>query len=414
MASNFELEQQSPERSTNESQIISPTHAGHTGRTPTVELGSFQDAYPLPPLSQILPIIRRYFSGFNRAYPLFHEPHFMDMVDSWYEYPSLRDGASWAAISVVLALTLQEAAAEEGPVRSQLVKHHIANAQSMLNTLALRQEDLKGLQVVLGLVILFLGTPHPQPSCVLIATAVKLTHRLKLHVGAGELQGLYDHDEVLQRDRLLWITYIFDRHINLRAGEPYSLQDHDIAIDPLVVDQPSHYTRHSVLDHAEDGEDSRFFALRMQLAQVEGRIYDRIYSVRAHAFTGSQVHENADALRYALSKWQDSIPELYRCSSLTEKTPAVVLKQSSALHQAYFLCVFMMHKVHAKAAQWMQRLVEFSGQYEDEGMLMKQITAPPTKNKNILPLFWSDIVETARMSLRLAQMYSDLDSAALW
>lgn len=202
-----------------------------TPAIPTTATSPFEnDAYfALPPPDQVSALVDSYFANYNQAMPLFHQPLFMQILRAWYRYPDEHNEASWASINVVLALSLQQTPSVATASDDHICSTCIRNAQSVLNHLVIRDEDLQGLQVVLGLVILFLGTSHPQPACVLIATAVKLAHRLKLHLQEGRHD--VNHELAAQKERLLWITYILDRDISLRTVEPYGLQDHDMEVD---------------------------------------------------------------------------------------------------------------------------------------------------------------------------------------
>lgn len=49
----------------------------------------------LPPIDKVVPIVDLYFSHFNSAIPLFHQPAFMRMLNDWYSgvHPSRRPKA---------------------------------------------------------------------------------------------------------------------------------------------------------------------------------------------------------------------------------------------------------------------------------------------------------------------------------
>ncbi|KAM0263430.1 hypothetical protein ACHAQJ_001286 [Trichoderma viride] len=356
------------------------------------------DYFALPPLDQVSVLVDDYFSDYNQAMPLFHQPLFMQMLDNWYRFPHERNEASWASINVVLALSLQHTPSAATTSDEQVSSECIKNAQSVLNHLVIREEDLQGLQVVLALVILFLGTPQPQPSCVLIGTAVRLAHRLKLHLQ----EGLSDENAELaaQKERLLWITYILDRDISMRTVEPYGLQDHDMEVDTdsaTLKDDPAGAV--SLPDNP--CQTANIFHLRIQLARIQGQMYDLTYSVRARKLSGDQQEAAAERLTHLLEGWRNAVPEGFRIEDLSTCASDKVLSQFVPLYLAYFLCLFTAHRVQIRNSTWIERLMAFC-----DGMVHGDAVTPPSVSEShakssmkLLPTNWSSLVKAARTSL---------------
>jgi hypothetical protein len=167
----------------------------------------------LPPLDEVLPLVADYFLCFNSGVPLFHQPTFMRMLYEWYSpSPSpRRDTASWAAVNIVLALAHRcslERRVGLG-LEGEIVSQCLRNAQSVVSDLVTREEDLLGLQVILGMVLLFQGTRDSKPASVLIGTAIRLAHRMQLHT--RETLKFFPVEVQEQRSRLFWLTYALDK-----------------------------------------------------------------------------------------------------------------------------------------------------------------------------------------------------------
>jgi hypothetical protein len=368
--------------------------------------------FALPPPDQVSVLVDDYFSDYNQAMPLFHQPLFMQMLDSWYRFPHERNEASWASINVVLALSLQHTPSAATTSDDQVSSECIKNAQSVLNHLVIREEDLQGLQVVLALVILFLGTPQPQPSCVLIGTAVRLAHRLKLHLQ----EGLNDANAELaaQKERLLWITYILDRDISMRTVEPYGLQDHDMEIDTdsaTLKDDPAGVV--SLPDNP--CQTANMFHLRIQLARIQGQMYDLTYSVRARKLSGDQQEAAVERLTHLLERWRNAIPEGFRIEDLSACASDKVLSQFVPLYLAYFLCLFTAHRVQIRNSTWIERLMAFcNGMVHGDAVTLPSVSESHAKsNMKLLPTNWSSLVQAARSCMRLFQLVSHGQSSAL-
>ncbi|KAF5018002.1 hypothetical protein F66182_10028 [Fusarium sp. NRRL 66182] len=359
---------------------------------------SNEDGLHLPPLEQIKPVMDNYFDGFNQAIPLFSRDSFMRMVDDWYKYPSQRDRASWSTVNVVLALGVRQTLAGQNVSQDEMASQCISNAQSVMDTLVYRDTDLKGLQVLLGLVFLFLATPHPQPACVLIATAVKLVHRLRLHVAVvDEDTGLQEQE----RAQLFWITYIIDRDLSLHTLEPYFLQDHDIglAIDGLSCEKAA-----GCFFFNDEQLPVKFLDLRARLATIQGKVYDLVYSVRASKFSLNQKQAANDRLSRMLEQWYNTLPEPFksdRAFTLERK----LQRHCISLHITYYQCLFSTRRASIRNANWIESLLKFSHDLEANNH--------PT-DALLLPSNWSALVEAARSCLTLLQLIDDSDISLRW
>jgi hypothetical protein len=165
----------------------------------------------LPPLEEIVPIISEYFVNFNTVIPLFHQPTFMRMLHEWYSPNSRHDNAAWAAVNIVMAMA-HRCMLRPGVdliAQGEKVSHCLRNAQSIVSDLVTREEDLLGLQVLLGMIVLFQGSRDTKPASVLIGTAVRLAHRMQLHT--VESMQYFAPDVQMHRKRLFWMTYMLDK-----------------------------------------------------------------------------------------------------------------------------------------------------------------------------------------------------------
>jgi len=360
------------------------------------------EGYHLPPLQDILPIIEDYFVNFNSVVPLFHQGHFMRMLQEWYSSPFQReDPASWAAINVVLALSLRQGGSSKAADANQVVGRCINNAQSVLNSLMTRDQDLKGIQVVLGLVILFQGTRNPRPASILVATAVKLAHRLRLHTKHGRDQ--FDAHVALERDCVFWITYVLDKDVSMRAEEPYMQQDHDVDVDlPDLV---------TVDDRTGVMGDGRiwlnFFLCRIHLARIQARVYDWTYSVQAKKLPDGERQANTKRLDRMLRDWKRAIPDEFQPDMLPGALPGVVTRHFTMLYFTQIHCLFMARRIFSHDAEWIRRLTEYSERYAIG------YQPPPAEQEfqSPLPSSWPEDVNTSRACMRLFRLVNQSDSA---
>jgi hypothetical protein len=149
---------------------------------------------------------------FNLVIPLFHQPTFMKMLRGWYTDRTQRDRGTWAAVQIVMALgfrTPRLTATDSPAVQTEKADVCLKNAQSIVSELVTRDGDLLGVQILLGIVMLFQNSRDPKPAAVIIGTAVRLAHRLRLH--AQESAQFFTAEEAEQRSRVFWIVYTLDK-----------------------------------------------------------------------------------------------------------------------------------------------------------------------------------------------------------
>lgn len=179
---------------------------------PRLYQGPEPDAFVLPPLDEILPTIDHYFAAFNQIIPLFHQNTFMKMLHSWYNDPTPRDRGAWAAVQIVMALGYRMprlTATDTVSVQIEKADRCLKSAQAVISELVTRDEDLLGVQILLGIVMLFQNSRDPKPASVIIGTVVRLAHKLGLH--SAETSKLFSVEEAEQRSRVLWIAYSLDK-----------------------------------------------------------------------------------------------------------------------------------------------------------------------------------------------------------
>lgn len=179
---------------------ISPQLPRRAGMINTAQL-------ELPGFEDISPALDNYFEHYNQYVPLFDRNSFIYMVNEWYASPSHRSVVPWAAINIVLALNYRVLL--DLPIHDPRLARCIQSVQSATTDLMAWNEDILGLQVLLGMVTLFQGTTNPQLAIVLIGSAVRLAQGLGLPSSAQSVN--FSDVASLQRRRIFWIAYILDR-----------------------------------------------------------------------------------------------------------------------------------------------------------------------------------------------------------
>ncbi|KAH8680786.1 fungal-specific transcription factor domain-containing protein [Xylariales sp. PMI_506] len=361
--------------------------------------GSFP-VTPLPPLKEILPLVDRYFFHVNPMLPIFEKTDFYRILMEWYSpsnannVNSARDTTKpevrrtiFAAINVVLALSCRSAhnppedydLALDDPVAEACIR----NVEGIMMELVLRPQDVLTIQVLLGMMLLYLGSKDEQPATTLIGVVVHHCHQLFLGSRVENMKLLPELRR--QRERLFWLTYILDKDISMRYHTPSHLADEDIDLE-----WPQESDVHSLEDdlfHDVLRGQVRFswFYHRLQLASIQGQIYTQLYSARANndQLTLEQRQARVVILDAQLENWRRNIPEFLQADSVVKTLmppdsdddhsgalhPVGAFdKRSGAvasmvlLHGCYVACLVRIHGIWSYEASWMRLISAFSKQ----------------------------------------------------
>ncbi|KAF4471443.1 transcriptional regulator [Fusarium albosuccineum] len=362
------------------------------------------DSMALPPVEEVLPIVDHYFSTFNAVIPLFQQPAFMKILHAWYNQPNGRDRATWAAIQIVMALgyrTPQLALTDTQMVHVERADQCLRNAQTVVSELVTRDQDLLGVQILLGIVMLFQNSRDPKPASVIIGTAVRLAHRLQLH--SNEAGEFFPAAEAEQRSRVFWIAYTLDKDICLRANTPSCQfdEDVDIALPTLAP------TDSAGLIWTQNGQvHFNYHRRRVELAYIEGKVYDLLYSNRASKVRGQERQRRVVRLQAMLDQWYDRIPTVFHIDHVASTVGPSQLVQMTKMHHAFLLAEVMTHGIYSHNADWVKRISSFSraaiGDLKIQGF--SQYSCGPTEAQSPpLPEGWTKCVEVSRGCMRLFQ-----------
>ncbi|KAH0421213.1 nadh oxidase [Colletotrichum camelliae] len=351
----------------------------------------------LPPLEEIMPVIDEFFNRYNCVMPLFDPPTFMRMLSNWYVPSSGQSTAVWAAVNIAMALgyrcTLKEQGNLDALVDDQKVMYHMRNVQSVVSDLVTREEDLLGLQVLLGMVVLFLGTKDPKPASVLIGTAVRLAHRMHLH--DKESLQYFSPEVARQRARLFWITYIMDKEISLKSKTPSFQLDVDIDL-PLPERNPEDGAG---IMFARNGSKFNYFRARVELSHIAGKVYDQLYSTRARKVSPQDRQLRVTRLEEMLENWRRNLPPEFQIDSALQCLDSLPIVHMSLLYHGYFTAMVMTHGIYSHDADWVRQISSYSQ------MTIKDLDSSPNsscgRQNPPLPLGWAKCAELSRSCMKL-------------
>ncbi|KAI1657221.1 fungal-specific transcription factor domain-containing protein [Daldinia decipiens] len=350
----------------------------------------------LPPLTEILPIIEDYFRDFNTALPLFHQQHFMQMLLDFYseQEPTKKSRAVWAAINVVLALGLRVRTVDTDEIIVRFddikIKNCIDNAQKELDELVTREEDTLGIEVLLGLVLLFQTNTDQKPASVLISTAVRLAHRLGLHVKSTLSQ--YSPEVARHRSNIFWLCYYLDKDVCFRSRIPSMQCDYDLDLD-LPEDNDNY------LQSIDGNSQLNYLRARVQLAYLQGKVYDYLLSNRSFRLSHEARQERVSHLARLLNQWVLTIPESMQLEKITETVAKAPLSHMILLYHTYLMCYTVLNGLYSLDSPWLKAVNDASNSvlrsFNNQARGYMQHYQP------LLPRFWDTCVRTSRGCLNI-------------
>lgn len=296
----------------------------------------------LPPLDELMGLLQIYFDHFNSLTPLFDQPSIMSRLRQYHAQDEGSDLILYGALNVMLsvAFRLQAMSTSIGQANDRSAWRHMQNALSVVPELSVCDTDLLGVQTLLGMAIIFQGTFNPHPASTLIATAIKLLHRLGLHKNVPSFNTRAFPAE--QRNRTLWIAYIMDKACSLQLDQPPLLHDDELEVEVPDEDPADGLGR--VSDPLES-ETLNLFRLRVHLAIIEDKIYSRLYSLQALRGPWQRRERAIQDLSLALERWKNGVPSIFQPEKLCERLPGSLVPHLVILHLWFFHCLTMTHGV---------------------------------------------------------------------
>ncbi|KAI0471927.1 N-terminal binuclear Zn cluster-containing protein [Xylariaceae sp. FL0804] len=312
---------------------------------------------PLPSKPEALSLLKDFFENFNCMFPLFHQPTFMHLVERQYSSEPYGGSGWWASLNVVFAI------AHRLRVMSNLVPQeedekawaYLKNAMGVFSELTMRNTDLLSVQALLGMALFMQGTPNPQPSFLLVAAAIRLSHSIGLHKrGTGfNLNPV----EIEQRKRVFWIAYMLDKDLCLRSGRPPAQDDDDMNVELPDADPEDHIGN---IPLANGKGKMNLFRVMCELSVIESRIYKSLYSTKATKLSDGELLHIIGELDKELETWKDKIDIDYRPEHEINASHTPLILHIAMLHFTYYNALTTIHRMSVHHGYWTSRLSNFA------------------------------------------------------
>jgi hypothetical protein len=360
----------------------------------------------LPPREHVQPAIEVYLRDFNTVLPLFDATALLQLVHNCYNDAHLQpDPVAWAAIHVVLALAQRYTLLDGFDVPSST--ECINRAESVLSTVMLGDIQLLNVQVLVGMVMLLQASQDLQPSLILIATVMRLAHAIGLHDRTYSAH--LDIVQARQRACVFWLAYILDKDLSMRAKQPSIQIDDDINLELPSPTATEHQigslngtddssVHLGIITTADGTVKMNYFVTRIQLAVIEGGVYDYLYSTRSKKRSPKERSHALRSVACALQQWKASIPPEFSASTAIMRVRPSALNFLGALHSTTLACTTIVNQAHAWDAEWVASL----RRYGRQGIVPR------------LPSQWEAVVDEARDLLVLLGVLRITDCWNFW
>ncbi|KAI1268912.1 fungal-specific transcription factor domain-containing protein [Xylariaceae sp. FL1019] len=394
----------------------------HTWRfdpaAPKLYNGPADEYLTLPKLDTLMPILDFYFKFVNIAVPLFDQSSIMSLVTRWYSTVPERSTASWGAITAIVGLTLESMPSSEYMKNYDHIEKSgwrdscMRNVQSVVPELALRDEDLLGVQVLVALAMLFRSAFDLRPSAVFIGMAARLAHQMQLH--CDNCASLFTDGEALERSNVFWATYMIDKEINFKAKVPSMLPDSQITVP--VHRWSMELVSRTVLFSKDRTVHFDLFLHRVDLARIESQIYELLYSSHGIQLGLLERQTRVQQLQNSLDSWNSQIPPAFRIENAAQTVEINELSHITQVYHIYLSCLVAVNGVWSKDAAWRQQTGILAQAAVDDfvdSLFGKKVT-PRLKFRN--PPFsfaWEHCVDISRHAVRLL-MHTPITQSLLW
>ncbi|KAI0381794.1 N-terminal binuclear Zn cluster-containing protein [Hypomontagnella monticulosa] len=311
----------------------------------------------LPPKPEALSLLKDYFDNFNCMFPLFHQPTFMHLVERQYSNDPYQGSGWWASLNVALAI------AHRLRVMSNLVPQeeddkswaYMKNAMGVFSELTMRNTDLLSVQALLGMASFMQGTPNPQPSFLLVAAAIRLSHSIGLHKRGSGFN--LNPVEIEQRKRVFWIAYMLDKDLCLRSGRPPAQDDDDMNVELPDADPIDNIGN---IPLADGKGKMNLFRAMCELTVIESQVYKKLYSTKATKLSDGELLQVIGELDRQLENWKDNIPIDFRPEHEIKASHTPLILHVVMLHFSYYNALTTIHRMSIHHGYWTSRLSNYA------------------------------------------------------
>jgi hypothetical protein len=142
-----------------------------------------------------------------------------------------------------------------------------------------------------------------------------------------------------------------------------------------------------------------YLRTRVELAYIQGRIFDLLHSPRARKITTTERQGRVSRCRDMLSDWYRKMPPGCQQGAVLDSLPRRSAQLIAALYNSYLLSLYILHGLHQESESLVMRVRSHAFGCQDQER--SQRLHPYSDCENPLPSAWADCVESSRACLKL-------------
>jgi hypothetical protein len=164
---------------------------------------------------------------------------------------------------------------------------------------------------------------------------------------------------------------------------------------------------------ALDGRNvMNFFRLRIELAHIQGNVYDLLYSNRAARIDEPERHRRTTQVQAKLNRWYERIPTVFRIERVSSNVGPVELIQITKMHHGHLIAKVMAQGFYSQDADWIKGTGSPSTITMDDLVLTQYQFGAARGNTNQAPPSpsgWEELVQISRGCMELFHTANQLD-----
>lgn len=142
-----------------------------------------------------------------------------------------------------------------------------------------------------------------------------------------------------------------------------------------------------------------YFRARVQLAHLQGKIFDTLYTVRSKKLAPEERQKHVNQLDTMLDKWHRTIPTPLQIEHMTKSLAPIAVVHMTVLQHLYLLSLVFLHGLYSLESGWVKAIGSYGqvilGSMDNNTDICMRYMQPP------LPSAWSRCVTASRGSIRL-------------
>jgi len=152
-----------------------------------------------------------------------------------------------------------------------------------------------------------------------------------------------------------------------------------------------------------------YFLLRVELASIEGKVYDLLYSTRSKKVSSAERSLRVQKLSRSLDRWLRKIPPRMQFDVISQSLGLVVVNHMAMMYHVYHMSLILVHGIYSYDADWVRKISSHS----KFAITTKSNNTTRSESGPPLPHGWAACVNASRSCMRLFQE-SDQRDCLVW